>query len=225
MQGGGNTWGEEGEGGGEGGAGVQEAVLGQQLAGVGVQQRGQGRGGGGHQVRPLVPLPPPEEGAIVEHVLGHGVQRPEVALARVARLPRHLDETVVETEVVADGVLPLRELLLVVGEPRPDEVADATQGEPLVGRLEDGHGDEGDVGVGRLHHPALLVPDLVLSSGGRLLVLLVAVQLGLVTPVPGVPRLVPEAVRGLLLDGLGQVAAEVHPRDYSVDKGVNEISR
>ena len=36
------------------------------------------------------------------------------------------------------------------GEPVFDELADAAEGEPLVGGLEDRHGDQGDVGVGRL---------------------------------------------------------------------------
>ena len=59
-----------------------------------------------HQLTPFESLPPPQERAIVKHVLGVGVQGPEVALARVARFASHLDETVVEAEVVPDAVLP-----------------------------------------------------------------------------------------------------------------------
>lgn len=63
----------------------------------------EGRHGGGVlvvvvEVRrlPLVSLAAPEEAAVVEHVLRHGVQRPVVALAGVARLARDLDEAVVK---------------------------------------------------------------------------------------------------------------------------------
>ena len=104
-----------------------------------------------HQLAPFESLPPPQEGAIVKHVLGVGVQGPEVALARVARFASHLDETVVEAEVVPDAVLPGGEPGPVVGEPASDELTDAVEGESLVRGLDDGHGDHRDVGVWRLH--------------------------------------------------------------------------
>lgn len=44
----------------------------------------------------LVPLAPPKEAAVVEHVLGHRVQGPVITLARVTRFPRNLDEAIVE---------------------------------------------------------------------------------------------------------------------------------
>ena len=100
-----------------------------------------------HQLAPLESLPPPQEGAIVKHVLGVGVQGPEVALARVARFTSHLDETVVEAEVVPDAVLPGGEPGPVVGEPASDELTDAVEGESLVRGLDDGHGNHGNVGV------------------------------------------------------------------------------
>ena len=106
----------------------------------------------------LEALPSPQEAAVVEHVLGSRVQGPVVAFARVPRLPRDLDETVVEGEVVPDGVLPRGELVPVVRELVADEVADATQRQLLQRALQDGHGDEGDVGVGRLHRAALGFP-------------------------------------------------------------------
>lgn len=99
----------------------------------------------------LVPFAAPQEGSVVEHVDGARVERPVVALARVARLPWHLDEAIVEAEVVSDGVLPGGELGLVVREPGHDEVTDLTQSHSLLVRLQDGHGDEGDVRVRRLH--------------------------------------------------------------------------
>lgn len=74
----------------------------------------------------LVPFATPQEGSVVEHVDGTRVQRPVVAFARVARLPWHLDEAVVEAEVVSDGVLPGGELGLVVRESGHNKVTDFT---------------------------------------------------------------------------------------------------
>ena len=112
------------------------------------------RDSGNRQV--ALPFSPPEEASVVEHVLGEGVQGPVVALAGIPGLPRYFDEAVVEREVVPDAVLPRGELLLVIGEAVPDEVADAAQRQPLVRRLKNGHRDEGDVRVRRLHDAAVL---------------------------------------------------------------------
>lgn len=49
-----------------------------------------------------------------------------------------------------DGVLPGREFVAVVREPGHDELADATERELLVRRLQYGHGDQRYVTVGRL---------------------------------------------------------------------------
>ena len=117
-----------------------------------------------HHLGPLVSLPPSQEGAIVKHVLGQGVQGPEVPLAWVARLPRDLDEAVIETQIMSDAVLPGGESVLVVGESVPDELTDAVQCESLVGALDNAHGDQGDVGVGRLHTSAALHLDLGLRG-------------------------------------------------------------
>lgn len=106
----------------------------------------------------LKALPPPKEAAVVEHVLRGGIKGPVVTFARVPRLPRDLDEAVVEGQVVPDGVLPRRELVLVVRELVADEVADAAQRQLLHRALEDRHGDEGDVGVGGLHRAARSLP-------------------------------------------------------------------
>ena len=125
-----------------------EGVLGEQLPGVGVEHGRPVAGEGG----PLVALPTAQEAPVVKHILRERVQRPVVALSGVARLARDLDEAVVQREVVSDAVLPGGELVAVVGEAVLDEVADAAQRQPLVRRLEDRHGDQGDVGVGRLHH-------------------------------------------------------------------------
>lgn len=102
----------------------------------------------------LEALPAPKEAAVVEHVLRGRVKRPVVTFARVSRFPRDLDETVVEGEVMPDGVLPSGELVSVVRKLVADEVTDATQRQLLKRALQDGHGDEGNVGVGRLHRAA-----------------------------------------------------------------------
>ena len=48
---------------------------------------------------------------------------------------------------MTDAVLPGRITLVVVREPRPDELTDSVEGEALVWRLDDRHGDHGDVAV------------------------------------------------------------------------------
>ena len=74
---------------------------------------------------PLEPLPSPEETAILKHGLRIWVQNPVVALARVPGLPRNLDETVVQTQIVSDAVLPRWELFPLVWEFVYDVVADS----------------------------------------------------------------------------------------------------
>jgi len=114
------------------------------------QLRPGGRSGRGSDGA-LEALAAAQKAAVVEHVLGGWVQRPVVALARVARLAGDLHEAVVEAEVVPDRVLPGGEALAVVREAGGDKVTDAAEREPLAGRLEDCHRDECDVRVGRLH--------------------------------------------------------------------------
>ena len=65
----------------------------------------------------------------------------------------YLDETVVEAEVVAQGVLPALRVLPVVGEVVHDELVDVGEGQHLLGTPHEGHGREGNVGVGRLAVP------------------------------------------------------------------------
>lgn len=123
----------------------------------------------GGDVGALKTFPPAQEAPIVEHVLCSRVQRPVIALARMAGLPRDLDEAVVEGEVVADAVLPLLGVLPVEGEALSDEFVDATQGELPLSSVGDGHGDEGDVGVGGfapLHRP---LPPAAPGGGRRFL--------------------------------------------------------
>ncbi len=57
-----------------------------------------------------------EVGAVVEHAVSGGVKGPESALSGSFLVSWNLDETVVETEVVTDGVLPTLLILAVVGK-------------------------------------------------------------------------------------------------------------
>ena len=54
----------------------------------------------------LEPLPSPEKGSIVEHVVAVWVKAPVAALAWLLVVPRNLHEALVQRQVVSDGVLP-----------------------------------------------------------------------------------------------------------------------
>lgn len=73
-----------------------------------------------------------QETAVLEHGGTVGVQRPVAALARAIGSARDLDETVIETEVVTERVLPALNVLSVVGEAVHDEGVDLTQGHHLI---------------------------------------------------------------------------------------------
>ena len=70
----------------------------------------------------LEPLPPPQQGAVLEHGDGLGVEGPVGPLAGSVRSPGDLDEAVVEAEVVSQGVLPSLSVLPVVGKVVHDEL-------------------------------------------------------------------------------------------------------
>jgi hypothetical protein len=72
----------------------------------------------------FVALSATQEAAVVEHVFRHGVQSPIISLAGIPWLARYLDETIVERQVMPDGILPRGELLAVIWEPRHDKLAD-----------------------------------------------------------------------------------------------------
>ena len=132
-------------------------------------------GAGAHpQVRPLGPddglgtaaqLVPADD-----HVVAGGVQHPVVALTRVVVVAGHLDEALVEAEVVSDGVLPALLVALVVREVLHDEFVDLAESHALLGAAADGHHDEGVVAVGRFLRPLVLLlpvlPVLVLVLCG-----------------------------------------------------------
>lgn len=102
-----------------------------------------------HVLGQLEPLPPPEEAAVLEHVEGGGMQRPEGALPGAVRPPGDLDEAVVEGEVVAEGVLPALRVAAVVREAVGDEAVDLGERQHLLRGTPYGHGRQGDVRIGR----------------------------------------------------------------------------
>lgn len=96
--------------------------------------------------------PPPQlaRRAADEHIFGRGVQHPVVALAGVVVVARHFHKALVQTEVMADRVLPSLAVLPVVREVGHDVLVDAVECEPLLGAVADGHHDESIVAVGGL---------------------------------------------------------------------------
>lgn len=77
-----------------------------------------------------------------EDVLAAGVQHPVVPFARVVEVTRHFYETLIEAQVVPDGVLPPLSVLSVVWKVVHDEFIDAVEREPSLGALADRHHDE-----------------------------------------------------------------------------------
>lgn len=77
-----------------------------------------------------------------EDVVAAGVQHPVVPFTRIIIMARHFDETLVETQVVPDWVLPPLSVLSVVWEVVHDELVDAVKCEPPVRTLADRHHDE-----------------------------------------------------------------------------------
>ena len=72
----------------------------------------------------LEPLPPPEEGSVLEHGDCLRVEGPVGPLPGPVGPPGDLDEAVVEGEVVTKRVLPPLGVLAVVGEVVHDELVD-----------------------------------------------------------------------------------------------------
>ena len=70
-----------------------------------------------HNVFLLEASPPAQVAAVVEHVVAVRVERPVAALARLLVVARHLDEALVQRQVVTDRVLPALLVLAVVRKP------------------------------------------------------------------------------------------------------------
>lgn len=88
------------------------------------------------------PAPELSRWASNEDVLAAGVQHPVVPFARVIEVTRHFYETLIETQVVSDGVLPPLSVLSVVWKVVHDEFIDAVECEPSLRALADRHHDE-----------------------------------------------------------------------------------
>jgi len=75
----------------------------------------------------LETLPAPEEGSIFEHVDGVRVQGPVGSFSGSIWTPRHFEETVVERQVVTEGILPALRVLAVVRKALHDVAVDIRQ--------------------------------------------------------------------------------------------------
>lgn len=85
-----------------------------------------------------------------EHVLGARVQHPIIPFPRVVVMSGNFNETLVQREVVPDGILPALFVVLVVRKVAHYVLVDAVQSEPLLRTLADGHHDKSVVTVRRL---------------------------------------------------------------------------
>lgn len=60
---------------------------------------------------------PAQVAAVVKHVVAVRIERPVAAFARLLVISRHLDETLVQRQVVSDRVLPTLLVLAIVRKP------------------------------------------------------------------------------------------------------------
>lgn len=96
------------------------------------------------------PAPEFSRRATDEDVLAAGVQHPVVSFARIVVMSRNFDETLIETQVVPDGVLPALSVLSVVGKVVHDELVDSVERKSALRALTDRHHDEGVITERRL---------------------------------------------------------------------------
>jgi len=74
----------------------------------------------------------------------------EKYLARSVLLARHLNEAVIQRQIVADRVLPALTVVAIVRKTIHDELIDAIECDAVIVGLLDGHDDQCDVRIGRL---------------------------------------------------------------------------
>lgn len=103
----------------------------------------------GHLLVTLEALLPPQVAAVLKHVPGVWVESPKGAFPGFIRRPGYFDETVIERQRVANGVLPALLVLSVKREEVHYPLVDLGQCQHLTGSLLDGHSDERDVGIWR----------------------------------------------------------------------------
>jgi hypothetical protein len=65
----------------------------------------------------------------------------------ISRRTRNFQETIVQTEIVPNGILPGRKSFFVVGKAFDNEIANATERQTTRWRLENGHGNQGNIGI------------------------------------------------------------------------------
>lgn len=94
---------------------------------------------------------PPQlaSGATDEDVVRRRVQHPVVPFPGIVIVTRDFHETLIQTQIVSNRVLPALLVLLVVGEVLHDVLIDAVEREPSLGTAAYGHHDERIVAVGR----------------------------------------------------------------------------
>lgn len=85
-----------------------------------------------------------------EHVLGARVQHPIISFSRVVVMSGNFNETLVQREVVSDGILPTLFVVLVVRKMAHYVLVDSVQSEPFLRTLTDRHHNESVVTVRRL---------------------------------------------------------------------------
>ena len=87
--------------------------------------------------------------SVLKHVHGRCGEAPVAALAGPLLVPWQLHKAVVQTKIVSDGVLPALLVVEVVRESVHDEGVNLAEGHPTLWAGRDGHGDQGNVGIGR----------------------------------------------------------------------------
>lgn len=97
---------------------------------------------------PVEPLPSAPEHPICEGVFAVRIQHPVVVFPPWSRwVSEDFDKAVIEGQVVSDRVPPAGVLASEERELLHQVVIDLSKGESAGGRVSDGHGYEGDVGI------------------------------------------------------------------------------
>jgi hypothetical protein len=97
---------------------------------------------------PFVPLSPPQKRPVVKHILRCGIKGPVVSLSRIPRLSGNFDKAVIKGKVMPNRILPHRILFSIIGKLASYKVTNSRESKFLLWRLEDGHGDKSNVGIG-----------------------------------------------------------------------------
>lgn len=95
----------------------------------------------------LETLAPAEKRAVLKHVDGVWMEGPVGTFAGSVGTSRHLQETVVERQIVTQRVLPSLRVLPVVREALHDVTIDVGEREHPLRRRQDGHRRQGDVRI------------------------------------------------------------------------------